>query len=637
MAFQKKNKQVNDIIEMMKSYDYMASRDSVDNICELYTGYQTYFSDLKKDFAKIVGASNRIEGLVESIVTDSASVCSATEYIAQGAVEQAEDAEQCIDIVSHFSERMNHMEEMSGELMDMACRMGEENAKGKEVIRFLTESQKQNQEVINSITNEIRIAMEKINKISEVTNVLYGISSQTNLLALNASIEAARAGEAGRGFAVVAEEVRSLSEESREASEGINASVRDIASELDGLNVILNSSEEIFAHQTEAVEQVTDAMESINQNVDAFISQQQIFDQQVQALGQEKEEMLAMIQNISDVVEKFSATTEEVASLSMAQENKTSLLTKIARGLSKSMQSVDNSLEEIKVSYEEIPRKKVALVADADSPFWDPVEREANSTAKIFDYEVEVCIPKNRDVREINKFLEHIIEERFDALIISVVKDDRLYELVRKASDQGMKIIFLQAKVPNVPYEAIIGTDPVQCGVRSAESAIKILGADGGKVAVGLWSDVKLDTIEKRASGFSNRIQKESAVKLTTYDILSSISQQQADELIDKKLSEEPDIDLFFATDFDWGMRYASYLERHPGRFKLVVVDFAKETEDYIRKGIINSAIAQRQSLWGSIPMEILADSFEGKKGKQEFQDTGTYEISLNNIDIFSN
>lgn len=42
------------------------------------------------------------------------------------------------------------------------------------------------------------------------------IAGQTNLLSLNASIEAARAGEQGRGFAVVAEEIRNLSDSTRE-------------------------------------------------------------------------------------------------------------------------------------------------------------------------------------------------------------------------------------------------------------------------------------------------------------------------------------------------------------------------------------------------------------------------------------
>ncbi|MDD2421718.1 MAG: methyl-accepting chemotaxis protein [Heliobacteriaceae bacterium] len=47
------------------------------------------------------------------------------------------------------------------------------------------------------------------------------IAEQTKMLGLNAAIEAARVGELGRGFGVVANEIRKLSDQSKETADQI--------------------------------------------------------------------------------------------------------------------------------------------------------------------------------------------------------------------------------------------------------------------------------------------------------------------------------------------------------------------------------------------------------------------------------
>jgi len=78
------------------------------------------------------------------------------------------------------------------------------------------------QEVMNLLSDGDAMVEEIITQINKNTEIMSGLALQTNILALNAGIEASRAGDYGRGFAVVAENVRRLSEESRQQSENIN-------------------------------------------------------------------------------------------------------------------------------------------------------------------------------------------------------------------------------------------------------------------------------------------------------------------------------------------------------------------------------------------------------------------------------
>lgn len=90
-------------------------------------------------------------------------------------------------------------------------------------------------EEMNQIQEKMRFISESIVKLSEhsqaigeIINTVNNLAEQSNLLAVNAAIEAAKAGDQGKSFGVVAQEIRTLAEQSKEATVQVRAILNDI-------------------------------------------------------------------------------------------------------------------------------------------------------------------------------------------------------------------------------------------------------------------------------------------------------------------------------------------------------------------------------------------------------------------------
>ena len=131
------------------------------------------------------------------------------------------------------------------------------------VLKAIIDAIKEINVTAQSMKNQAKTFVETAKNVASNITGISSIAEQTNLLALNASIEAARAGEAGKGFAVVAEEIRKLSDGTKELLDNMT----HLLSALESASLNTNQEVEATAVGIEKIEsKVAEASKNIAEN-----------------------------------------------------------------------------------------------------------------------------------------------------------------------------------------------------------------------------------------------------------------------------------------------------------------------------------------------------------------------------------
>ena len=134
-------------------------------------------------------------------------------------------------------------------------------------IKELIENAVLGQESMRGTISSVQDISQSVDGIASAIKIISAIAANTNLLSMNAAIEAAHAGEAGKGFAVVANEIRRLSESTRENSHNISRTLKNI---IDGIAVTSKQSDDTDFRITEMSKEINHFADTMNNLINTF-------------------------------------------------------------------------------------------------------------------------------------------------------------------------------------------------------------------------------------------------------------------------------------------------------------------------------------------------------------------------------
>ncbi|SHO44263.1 methyl-accepting chemotaxis protein [Anaerocolumna xylanovorans] len=305
-----------------------------DEIEELAGSFAGMAGNLRNLIRQVNEAALNMVSSAEEISASTEEVSKASEQIAQtvtdlsiGASEQAVSTEkgntklkQIIDnlkvVVSdlHKSEKLTQVSK-------------EDVANGEKSVAYQESKITENVESVLNISKAVKELAENSSEISQILDVIRGISEQTNLLALNAAIEAARAGEHGKGFAVVSEEIRKLAEQSSSSVKRIDTIIKEVQTSVESTVAEVNKTELLMDKQSKAM---SDTAKVFNDISGATIEIADIIKQiyyNADILSKNAAEVESEIENVASVAQQTAASTEEV---SASTEEQTSVIQQVA-------------------------------------------------------------------------------------------------------------------------------------------------------------------------------------------------------------------------------------------------------------------------------------------------------------------
>jgi len=165
---------------------------------------------------------------VAMLGASASEILAATTQVAAGTAQNASAISETTSTVAEVQQATQLSSQKAKLVADSAQRLAQVSAAGQKATDETAAGMRLIRDQMEAIARTIVRLSEHSQSIGGIIASVTDIADQSNLLAVNAAIEAARAGEQGKGFAVVAQEIKSLAEQSKQATTQVRNILTDV-------------------------------------------------------------------------------------------------------------------------------------------------------------------------------------------------------------------------------------------------------------------------------------------------------------------------------------------------------------------------------------------------------------------------
>lgn len=600
---------------------------------DIIAKFKEFVSDVQVTSIDVTHLISTVKETASESIKNGHEIARAVENVADGAINQAEDAEVCYNMSTQLVQQMAKVTELNDLMSLKAEHVKEMTDSGKNSITELLDKSKlaeaNTTEIIKSI-DELHIMASNISNIIEI---ITEIANQTNLLSLNASIEAARAGDAGRGFAVVASEVKKLADKSLESAENIEKTIIDVQAQVNNTSDKIKATIQTIDQQIESVHKTNNAFIEISDASDELFTQLNYVKQGMSQLEDFKTNLATSIESISAVAAETAASAEEITSLMYTQNNSIDVLGGLSSDLESLFGNVDNKLNNFKFDKLSKSKRTFAIILNGAATYLEDVYDGAINIGNRLGANILSLYERSRNIDRQVEFIKESINQEVDGIALLPLGEgkEQIQPVIAEAVSKGIKVITMDTFFPDCGISQFISTDNYKAGANVGEITSKHLNGKGN-ILISLTGDQSLNMIN-RLNGFKDVIAKVNGLKIV--DIINESDVSLRAGAIKAKFDEYANIDCIVFLDNDGAKIQNELIEDHNIRVKAIGFDKNDISMKLIEEGKLDAVVAQRQRLWGELAIKRLNDLAAGKE-IPDFEDTGTFEINNRNYSIYT-